>query len=72
MLALVALLAPVLCCAVGTNTSVTVDPSAAGLPFDGNGGLSAGASSRLLFVPHALKEVNLFCSNWSQTVHFVE
>ena len=30
------------------HTNVTIDPSAPGLTFDGNGGLSAGASSRLL------------------------
>ena len=30
-------------------TEVVVDPSSAGLVFQGNGGLSAGASSRLLF-----------------------
>ena len=31
------------------SSSVTVDPDGAGLPYDGHGGLSAGASSRLLF-----------------------
>lgn len=31
------------------SNDVTVDPSGPGLPFDGHGGLSAGASSRLLF-----------------------
>lgn len=35
--------------AVAQANEVTVDPSGTGLPFDGNGGLSAGASSRLLF-----------------------
>jgi len=30
-------------------SSVTIDPSAAGVPYDGHGGLSAGASSRLLY-----------------------
>ena len=37
------------CAAAAADTDVTVDPSGAGLPFDGHGGLSAGASSRLLF-----------------------
>ena len=31
------------------SSSVTVDPDGAGLPYDGHGGLSAGASSRLPF-----------------------
>ena len=31
------------------SSSVTVDPDGEGLPYDGHGGLSAGASSRLLF-----------------------
>jgi hypothetical protein len=31
------------------TTFVDLSSSAAGLPFDGHGGLSAGASSRLLF-----------------------
>ena len=35
--------------AVSAENDVTVDPSGPGLPFDGHGGLSAGASSRLLF-----------------------
>ena len=42
------LLASLLASAGAPNTPTTVDPAAAGLPFDGNGGLSAGASSRLL------------------------
>ena len=34
---------------VSAGTQVTVDPAGEGLPYDGHGGLSAGASSRLLF-----------------------
>ena len=31
------------------TTSITVDPSGASFPYDGHGGLSAGASSRLIY-----------------------
>jgi hypothetical protein len=36
-------------CGSIVTTTVSVDPDGPGLPYDGHGGLSAGASSRLLF-----------------------
>ena len=35
--------------ASSAGNDVSVDPAGAGLPYDGHGGLSAGASSRLLY-----------------------
>ena len=34
---------------VGPSTAVTVNPNGASFPYDGHGGLSAGASSRLIY-----------------------
>lgn len=31
------------------DTAATIDPTTGGLPYDGHGALSAGASSRLLY-----------------------
>lgn len=40
--------AALVACAAG-DTTATLDPTKGGLPYDGHGALSAGASSRLLY-----------------------